>query len=75
MSLSFQDGLLRYPQILLASSRTRLCASVSVGSRYFPSPVVVKAVSVISLDGLVAMHFVEAVGCRLVLHDIDGIGR
>lgn len=48
---------------------------VSVVSRQFLSTVVIKAVNVISLGSFAFMNLLEAVGCRLVGHDIGEIGK
>lgn len=48
---------------------------VSVCNRPILSPIVIEAVIFTLLDVLVLIHSLETVGCRLVVHDINGIGR
>lgn len=50
-------------------------AFVSFDIRHFLSPVVIKAVIIISLDGLVLMYLFETVGSRHVVHHTNGIGK
>lgn len=48
---------------------------VSVGTRHFLSPAVLKEVIFISLDGLEFMFLFKTFRSELIVHDINGIGE